>query len=110
MSPRRLWGEEPKTRLAPDGEGGFLVEREPEFTPEDIQLFEAARAAEDAFSPRGILWDQELDPESNFHVGDKGGLPVVNYALRAVERAREERKQWAPDEDTTGHIWPVRAV
>lgn len=87
ISPRRLWGEEPVTRLAPDGDGGFLVERESEFTRDDVDMFEAARLAEEAISPRGMLYEDEINPDSNFIVGDA----VTNYAIKAVEAAR---KQW----------------
>lgn len=110
ISPRRLWGEPPAERLVPDGEGGFHVVREREFTHEDIELLEAARLAEEQLSPRGIEWADELDPHSRFHVGDEKGLPSRNYALAAIEKAKQAyEKQW-PDADTASLVWPVRLV
>lgn len=108
VSPRRLWGEEPKTRLIPDGEGGFVVEREPEFTASDIDLFEAARLADEALSPRGIAWEDEMNPKVRFQVGDEKGLPSRNFAVAAEARARKKYEKQYPDADMAGLVWPVR--
>lgn len=111
VSPRRLWGEQPEVRLIPDG-GGFVVERGREFTRDDIDLFEAARIAEESLSPRGIEFVDEMDPanERRFRTGDDAGLPSRNYAVAAQERARRAYEKAYPDADMAGLVWPVRLV
>jgi len=107
-----LWGEEPKTRLIPDGEGGFIVERERQFTPDDIQMFEAARIAEESISPRGIPYEDETNPENRgkFAVGDEDGRPFWNYATLAVEQAQDAYKAKNKNVAMEHLSWPVRLV
>lgn len=108
VSPRRLWGEEAKTRLIPDEEsGGFIVEREPEFTPEDVDLLLAAREADASISPRGIPFEDEFDPNATFHVGDDRRDPRVNYAEVALEKTKKDWEKRNPKGSTAGHVWPV---
>ena len=106
VSPRRLWGEEPSVELVRT-DRGFLVIREPEFTPDDVRLFRAARDAVDALSPRGIPWSDEMDPKARFRVGDDEGLPFINYAERAQARAVRAYEKQYPDAETDGLRWPV---
>lgn len=104
ISPRRLWGEEPATRLTPDGEGGFVVEREPEFTAHDIELFEAARIVDESLSPRGIPFAAEMDKASRFKVGAQR-----NFAVAAQERKEREYKA-TEGTNMDGMIFPVELV
>lgn len=112
ISPRRLWGEEPKVRLIPDGDGGFTIEREPEFNEEDIEMFEAARLAEESISPRGIPYEDEMDIENKakFWVGDENGRPGKNYAVAAVAQRREAYEKAYPHADMSSFVWPVRLL
>lgn len=112
VSPRRLWGDEPSVRLVPDGAGGFHVEREPEFTREDVDLFEAARIAEESISPRGIPVEDEIDPANQyrFKVATPDGLPVKNFAVAAQNAQRKAYEKAWPDADTGSLMWPVKLV
>lgn len=100
------------TRLVPDGAGGFFVEREPEFTAEDVRLFEAARQAEESISPRGIPVADEVDPANmqRFRVSTPDGLPVTNWAVEAQNRARDAYKKTYPEADVSAKFWPVKLV
>lgn len=93
----------------PDGDG-WRVERGPEFTRRDIDLMLAARAAEDAISPRGIEWRDELDPKARFHVGDEQGLPGKNFALEAIDTAKKIYAEKYPGAEMGNLVWPVKVV
>lgn len=109
VSPRRLWGEESSIELVKTARG-YRVEREPEFTPDDVMLLRAARDAADAISPRGIPWADEMDPKAVFRVGDKEGLPFINFAERAQARAAKAYEKQYPDTELDGLRWPVSLV
>lgn len=113
VSPRRLWGWEPATRILPDGDG-WRLEREPEFDADDVAVMRACRALDEATSPNGFLYADEISPladpfnpdRTHEFVADEN--PTVNYAERARALAR---KQWmeraGEDVDTSGYVWRV---
>ncbi|SJM61408.1 hypothetical protein FM112_07855 [Gulosibacter sp. 10] len=78
--------------------------REREFTDEDIQLFEAARIAEEQISPRGIPVEEELDPANKYRFRVE---KRTNFAVRAQEQARRKWEKDNPKSDGAGLMWAV---
>lgn len=97
------------TRLTPDGEGGFFVEREPEFSRGDIDLLEAARRAEESISPRGFTLEEEFDPANKFRF--QGAEPRRNYAVAAQAEAERDFRAKYPDEaNFDGFVFPIELL
>ncbi|MEF3322308.1 hypothetical protein PV375_01190 [Gulosibacter sp. GYB002] len=111
VSPRRLWGEPQQYRAVADDDS-FQVVMVDEFTSADIDLFLAAKQAEESISPRGIPYEDEMNKDARFHVGGPDGLPRVNHAIRAQQRAdRAFRKKYeTEDRPLDGLVWPVTLV
>ncbi|MFD2757107.1 hypothetical protein [Gulosibacter faecalis] len=79
-------------------------------------MFEAARLAEESLSPRGITYEDELNPANarRFKTGNEEGLPEKNYAVIAQRNAEKayEAKYGTKDDpvDMTGIFFPVRLL
>lgn len=114
MSPRRLGGYEPEVRLIPDGDGGFTVAREPEFSRDDLALMLAAQQLTLETTPNGNLIEEELsedgNPKSWTRQWDWKVEHRVNYAEAAKAKARAEYAKRHEDADLSGHIWSVKKV
>lgn len=96
-------------------ERGWRIEREPEFSAEDVQLMLAAQEIQAETTSRGFTWAEEIDPRAdpdhpeNTHVFTSE--PVRNYAIAAQERAQKEwRETWGEDADMAGLVWPVERI
>lgn len=104
------------------------VEREPEWTPDQVSLVLGVQAYERSLGPHGQpideAWSPESDPSNRNGVRIyKAGMPVVtpegntiyaplvDYAQRAQDEAMENYKKSAGDgANLSGLVFPVQVI
>lgn len=82
-----------------------VTAREPEFSPEDVAALLASRRAE--AEPRnayGVLVSDATAKENQYAFSAE---PITDFAVVAVERAREKIKKDFPETDMAGWMWRV---
>lgn len=83
-----------------------MVEREPEWTPDEVSLFVAARQVEAERGPYGIPLSRATDPSARFVASDK---PTINRAVQAANKAQERYFKQYPEARELGSalMWSV---
>lgn len=118
VSPRRLWGWEPKKTALYDGDRLVGFATEAEFSHEDLAMLHAARHIDRETTANGFKYTDEISPEADpanrkgkfyFRVANDGA-PVVNYAERARQTAITAYKAKHKDAVMDGLIWQVEKV
>lgn len=113
VNPRRMAGWEPETSLRPDGEGGWLLEREPEWTDDDLALLIAAREQAAGIGSHGVPMEEATSPladparREGYHYETRA---KIDWAQRALNIAQKERAEAFPDEDAGSVLWTVVRV
>lgn len=116
-----MWGWEPTTHH--EYADGVLVAStlEPEFDRSQYELLAALMDYEADLGPHGQLLSESMaadadpgnkDRKYRFVAGIDGapGLPLVDFAAQARDKASEAYYKQYPDADRTGHVWVVRKV
>lgn len=93
------------------------MEREPEWTDDDVALLIAARdqaaAREAKFGPHGIPMEEATSPladparRDGYHYETR---VRIDYAQRALNLAQKQRAEDFPEEDAGSLIWSVVRV
>lgn len=87
---------------------GVRVTREPEFSPHDVAMLEAHLELE--ARPRnslGVLLEEATDPANQYAYRARE-IPLVDFALAAVEARRDAYYEQYPKTDRHGHIWGLK--
>ena len=117
IAPSRLEGRTRRTHLRPDGEGGFFVEQDPEFTNTDIALLYAAAEVDRTTTDRGFNIADEITPladrgnpnATHYFVADE--VPTYeNHAVAALAAAERRWRERNKDEPSDGLTWTVEKV
>ncbi|HCF99470.1 MAG TPA: hypothetical protein DEV93_02890, partial [Chloroflexi bacterium] len=121
IAPRRLWGWEPTTRH--EYEDGVLVAStpDPEFDASQYELLAALMDYEADLGPHGQLISEAMSTDADpgnqkrkyrFVAGPESapGLPLIDFAAQARDKASEAYYKQYPDVDRSGHVWVVRKV
>lgn len=83
-----------------------ITTREAEYTDRDrAVLFEAWQRDNERRDPNGIKLSDATDPAQQYDW--KVGLPTMNFAQAALNKAMTAYKKAWPDADTTALIWEI---
>lgn len=83
-----------------------MTHREPEFTPAEADLMLAFQAVEDAAGPYGIPLSEAMDADNQFSF-KPSEKPSVNWAVKAVEDAKDFWYETHKGSSRNGHMWSV---
>lgn len=104
-----MQGWEPAEVTTFEYDGDRLVRsvtvREPEWSMYDVAVLLASRRR--AVGPHGIPVAEATDP-ANREAFAGYEMPVVDYATKALEDARDRYYKAWPDANRNGHMWGVR--
>jgi len=102
------------TSVRPDGDGGFVVERESEWTDEDVALLIASKEQAAGIGPHGIsmleAMDPLADPNRRFEGWHYEARVRIDFAQRALNVAQQERAEKYPDEDRGSLRWSLERI
>ena len=89
---------------------GTVVHREPEFTPDDVDLLIAYRAAVD--EPRnqyGVPLAEATNPKNQFAYRGRIPVgPVIDWAAAEMGKAQDAYYESNKDSKRHGHIWALK--
>lgn len=94
---------------------------EPEYDKSQYELLAALVDYEADLGNHGQLFSEAMSPDADpgnkdrkyrFVAGPEAapGLPLVDYAAQARDRAMKDYYDQYPDVDRAGHVWVVRKV
>lgn len=133
MSPKRLRGWEPVEKHVPeyDDDGRVVavyVEREPEWTPDQVDLVQGVSAFEQMIGPHGQPMDEAMssaaDPSNPLGTHTYGAgaltltpegtftrLPLIDFAEKASKDAQDQWRTAAGENaNPNGFVWPVEKI
>lgn len=113
MSHRRLSGWEPAEVTTFEYDGDRLVRqvtvREPEFTPDEVNLLVASRRVEAGMGSHGVPMAEATDPKyaGKWRINEE---PRVDYVSLAIAKNRDTHYTQYPraKDDARSHIWYVK--
>lgn len=85
--------------------GSTVVNREPEFSREDVAALLALKRMRADVGDHGFSMSEATDPANR---GMFEAYLITDYVERARQMARAKNKREYPDDPGYGHVWGVR--